>query len=153
MHAKNHTSEKDSPVDERAEHFNRCEFARLLGMQILDLWPGGAKVSMDIADKRNPLGKMHGGAIFSLADHAFALAANSGGDPQVALSAQITYISPSTGRLVAVAERVSENETGSLVCVKVWDGERLVASLEGIGIKMVEGRKREGRYNFFKSSP
>ena len=128
-------------VDERIELFNRCEFARLLGIQILDVWPGGAKVAMDITGKRNPLGKMHGGAVFSLADHAFALAANSSEIPQVALSAQITYVSPSTGRLVAVAERVADNETGSLVRVTVRDGDRLVATFEGIGIRMEQNRK------------
>jgi acyl-CoA thioesterase len=141
MHTNNQTSDMNPSVDERIELFNRCEFARLLGIQILDVWPGGAKVAMDITGKRNPLGKMHGGAVFSLADHAFALAANSSEIPQVALSAQITYVSPSTGRLVAVAERVADNETGSLVRVTVRDGDRLVATFEGIGIRMEQNRK------------
>jgi acyl-CoA thioesterase len=141
MHTRDHARNNDSTADEMAELFTRCEFARLLGIQVLELWPGGAKVAMDITDKRNPLGNVHGGAVFSLADHAFGLAANSGGIQEVALSAQITYISPSTGRLVAVAERISENKDGSVVSVRVWDGERLVATFEGIGIRLAQGKK------------
>lgn len=141
MHTRDHARNNDSTADEMAELFTRCEFARLLGIQVLELWPGGAKVAMDITDKRNPLGNVHGGAVFSLADHAFGLAANSGGIQEVALSAQITYISPSTGRLVAVAERISENKHGSVVSVRVWDGERLVATFEGIGIRVAQGKK------------
>lgn len=141
MSSSNHFVRKKPPVNERIDLFGKCEFARLLGMEILRVWPGGAEVAMDIPGKKNPLGNMHGGAIFSLADHAFGIAANSDEIPEVALSAQINYISPSTGRIVAIAERVAESETGSLVRVTVRDGERIVATFEGIGIRM--GNSRE----------
>ncbi|MDD1705819.1 MAG: PaaI family thioesterase [Methanoregulaceae archaeon] len=125
-----------------AARFNRCECARLLGMEVTGTWPGGARVVMDPEGKRNPNGVLHGGAIFSLADHAFGLAANTGEIPQVAVSATITYLSPAKGRLEAVAYRIAETGTHSLFNVRVYEGKRLVAILEGIGIR--EEEKQDG---------
>lgn len=118
-----------------AARFNHCECARLLGMEVTGTWPGGARVIMESAGKRNPNGVLHGGAIFSLADHAFGLAANNGKTRQVAVSATITYLSPARGTLEAVAEQVAETGDHSLFVVRVYEGERLVATFEGVGIK------------------
>ena len=118
-----------------AARFDRCECARLLGMEVVDTWPGGARVIMAPDGKRNPNGVLHGGAIFSLADQAFGLAANMGERPQVAVSATITYLAPARGTLEAVAEKVAETGDHSLFSVRVYEGERLVATFEGVGIK------------------
>ena len=117
------------------DQFNRCECARLLGMEVTATWPGGARVVMRAEGKRNPNGVIHGGAIFTLADHAFGLAANNGDNHQVAVSATITYLSPAKGNLEAVAEQVAESAEHSLFLVRVYEGKRLVATLEGVGIK------------------
>jgi acyl-CoA thioesterase len=117
------------------DRFNRCECARLLGMEVTAAWPGGARVIMKAEGKQNPNGVIHGGAIFSLADHAFGLAANNGQNRQVAVSATITYLSPAKGNLEAVAEQVAESAQHSLFLVRVYEGKRLVATLDGIGIK------------------
>jgi acyl-CoA thioesterase len=116
--------------------FDRCEYARLLGMEVTDTWPGGARVRMEVTGKRNSSGVIHGGAIFSLADHAFGLAANNGETRQVAVSASISYLSPARGTLEAVAEQVDKTADRSLFVVRVYDGERLVATFEGIGVKV-----------------
>lgn len=115
--------------------FDHCECARLLGMVVRETWPGGARIAMTAEGKRNPNGVVHGGAIFSLADQAFGLAANTGPVRQVAVSATITYLSPARGDLEAVAEQVSETEQHSLFLVRVYDGKRLVATFDGVGIK------------------
>ena len=73
--------------DGNVGRFNRCEYARLLGMEVTGTWTGGARVRMEPSGKRNSNGVIHGGAIFSLADHAFGLAANNGETRQVAVSA------------------------------------------------------------------
>ena len=117
------------------DRFNRCECARLLGMEVTATWPGGARVIMKAQGKQNPNGVIHGGAIFSLADHAFGLAANNGENRQVAVSATITYLSPAKGNLEAVAKQVAESAEHSLFLVRVYEGKRLVATLEGVGIK------------------
>jgi acyl-CoA thioesterase len=115
--------------------FNRCECARLLGMEVTDTWPGGARVRMEATGKRNSNGVIHGGAIFTLADHAFGLAANNGETRQVAVSASINYLSPARGPVEAVAEQVGETADRSLFVVRVYEGERLVATFEGVGVK------------------
>jgi acyl-CoA thioesterase len=118
------------------ETFNSCEFAQLLGMRVLDVWDHGVRVTMTSEGKAGPNEVAHGGAVFTLADHAFGIAANMYGERQVALSASIQYISPASGHLEAVAERVSVNDLCSLYEVRVSSGDRLVAVFNGTGIKV-----------------
>jgi acyl-CoA thioesterase len=115
--------------------FNHSPFARLLGMEITEARPGWARVVMDPRDKGNPNQKLHGGAIFAIADQAFGIAANMEDPPEVAVSASIMYLTPAAGRLEAVAERVGEDDRHSLYHVRVYEGKRLVATFEGVGIK------------------
>jgi acyl-CoA thioesterase len=118
------------------EAFNSCEFAKLLGMNIEEVWDHGVRVTMVTDGKTGPNGVAHGGAVFSLADHAFGIAANMDGDRMVALSVNIQYVSPASGNLEAIAERVSSNDLYSLYRVTVSAGDRLVAVFEGTGIKV-----------------
>jgi len=115
--------------------FNQSEYARLLGLEILDARPGYARVRMDVAGKRNQHGNAHGGAVFSLADQAFGIAANLSDVEEVALSAQICYLSPAEGALIAVAECQGETGQFSWYMVKVYRENVLVATFEGQGIK------------------
>ena len=118
-------------VQEQVDAFNHCAFARMLGMEITDVWPRGARVIMSPEGKENPHGVIHGGAIFSLADQAFAIAANQEA-VQVATSVYITFMVPATGALEAVAEFCGETEQTALYRVSVKSGEKLVASFEGV---------------------
>jgi acyl-CoA thioesterase len=125
--------EKDlSPaIGERVEAFNGSPFARLMGLEITEVWHRGARVTMSPSGKENPHGVIHGGAIFSLADQAFAIAANQE-EIQVATSVYITFMTPATGPLEAVAEFLGETERTALYRVTVREGNRLVASFEGV---------------------
>jgi acyl-CoA thioesterase len=120
----------------RIDSFNRSEMARLLGIVCTGGRPGFARMEMETDGKRGPGGVAHGGAIFALADHAFGLAANLEDHRQVALSAYIAYLAPATGHLVAIAERIAENETNSMYQVSVSEGGRIVALFEGVGIRV-----------------
>ncbi|NLH25616.1 MAG: PaaI family thioesterase [Methanomicrobiales archaeon] len=133
--------------------FDHCECARLLGMVVRETWPGGARIAMTAEGKRNPNGVVHGGAIFSLADQAFGLAANTGPVRQVAVSATITYLSPARGDLEAVAEQVSETEQHSLFLVRVYDGKRLVATFDGVGIKEKRAKGARSRPSLGEDIP
>ena len=114
-----------------------CEFARLLGMAVTEIEGGRVRVAMPAEGTRNVHGTTHGGAIFSLADHAFGIAANMEGIDQIAISARIRYFTvPAADTLEAVARRVSETERTSVYAVDVFSGDRLVASFEGIGFKI-----------------
>lgn len=125
-------------LQERIDAINTCEFALLNGMEILEMDSSVpmARVAMSRDGKLNGFGTVHGGAIFSLADQAFGVAANLEGISQVAVSAYIKYIAPATGRLEAEAKKVGENDNISMYQVHVYEGTRLVALFQGTGYKL-----------------
>jgi acyl-CoA thioesterase len=85
------------------------------GMRVESSAPGQATVSMEVGPEHlNGLGSGHGGAIFSLADVACAIAANTRGRA-VAASANISFLKPAKpGLLRAVATEVSlSNKLGT----------------------------------------
>jgi acyl-CoA thioesterase len=129
-------------LPQRLEAMNAAKFARHCHMETVSITPGHAEVRMPVNEKLNALGTVHGGAIFSLADQAFALAANSYGDPQVALTASISYLRPARGDLVAKARLVSENKSTSVYEVLVYDGSEVVAIFQGVGYKLRRSEKK-----------
>jgi len=136
MPADHQTDHGEFSESGRISEFNRSEFARLLGMEITEANDGYARVEMDCAGKNNPRGVAHGGAIFSLADQAFGIAANCGAAVRVAVSIHIQYISPATGSLVAVAHRVADNGGYSTFRVMVYEEKRIIAEFEGVAIQV-----------------
>ena len=69
-----------------------------LGMQVLDIGPGHATLSMTVReDMLNGHGTCHGGLIATLADSAFAFACNSYNELTVASGFSIDFLAP--GRL------------------------------------------------------
>jgi acyl-CoA thioesterase len=135
MPENNHTGNDGFSKDTIIADFNQSEFARLLGMEITEAGDGYARVIMDGKGKNNPRGVAHGGAVFSLADQAFGIAANCGGGaPRVAVSIHIQYLAPATGSLEAIARRVEDNGTYSTFSVMVYEGERVIASFDGVAI-------------------
>ena len=123
-------------IAEQIRNFNSSEFARLLGMEILEASDGHSRVTMDCAGKMNPGGVAHGGAVFALADQAFGIAANCCETHRVAVSVSIQYISPAKGRLVAVARRVADNGTCDTYRVMVHEGKRPIAEFTGVAFRV-----------------
>ena len=123
-------------IAEQIRLFNASEFARLLQMEILEAAEGYSHVTMDCAGKMNPGGVAHGGAIFSLADQAFGIAANCCGTHRVAVSVSINYIAPAKGKLVAIARRVADNGSCDTYRVMVHEGERPVAEFTGVAFRV-----------------
>ena len=83
---------------------------------------GFARVSMEIQPRHcNALGIPMGGAIFTLADFAFAVAANQGRDV-VTQASQITFLKAAQGkRLIAEARLVKDGKRVCFYEVKVND--------------------------------
>jgi acyl-CoA thioesterase len=80
---------------ERAAHglFERDRASLSLGMRLLAVRPGGARVAMTVrSDMVNGHRVCHGGIVFALADSAFAFACNSYNDSTVAAAAAIDFI-------------------------------------------------------------
>ncbi len=67
----------------------------LFGMKIQEVGPGSAVVRMSVEKGHvNSANVCHGGAIFSLADVAFALACNSHGSLALAIDMSISFLRP-----------------------------------------------------------
>src|SRR3972149_10068582 len=97
-------------------------FRDLLGVQVLEVKDGYAKMSMKVTkDHTNFHGVTHGGAIFALADCAFAEAVNFGEKMAVAVQVSINFLRPSGegDTLIAEAVRVSEGKTFGLYNITI----------------------------------
>jgi acyl-CoA thioesterase len=96
-------------TDKIINFFARDRYAALAGIKILRVEPGYAMVEMEIEDKHlNAADIIQGGAIFTMADFAFAVASNAGGQVTLSVNANITYFKSATGRkLIAEAQEVS----------------------------------------------
>lgn len=69
--------------------------SKAMGMQVLDVTPGQATVSMTVRpDMLNGHDTCHGGIIATLADSAFAFACNSHGELTVASGFSIDLVAP-----------------------------------------------------------
>ncbi len=113
-------------------------FAEALGIKLLEAKDGYAKVTMKVEKQHtNALGFTHGGAIFSLADYAFAHACNFGDQVAVALQVSINYLRPSVegDLLTAEATRVSDGKTTGLYRVTVRKEDKPVADFTGLAFK------------------
>ncbi len=88
------------------------EFRQFMGLEVLDIQPGYAKVAMVFRPElRNIFGMLHGGAVFSLLDEAFQLACNAHGEVAVALNVNIHYIAPAEAGARLLAEVRESNAT------------------------------------------
>src|ERR1700761_2949897 len=69
--------------------------SRMLGIQLLEVRPGYARLTMRIrSDMVNGHRICHGGLIFTLADSAFAVSCNSHNENTVAAAASIDFLAP-----------------------------------------------------------
>jgi len=80
-------------MDVIEKYFKNDNYANNLGVELVDVREGYAKVSMVVGDQHlNGVKILHGGVIFSLADVAFSIASNSYGTIAVAINANISFI-------------------------------------------------------------
>ena len=118
-------------IEENKEKLNRDDrFCRYNEMRIDVIRPGYAEAVMEITEnKLNGLGIAQGGAIFTLADLAFAGASNAAGFRTVAFTSNISFIRPGTGRrLRAVATEVSRGRRTGVYSVQVFNDDGKVVA-------------------------
>ena len=121
-------------MDKIRQFFKRDRFAKHNDITLLEISPGYAKAELIISDKHlNGVDITHGGAIFTLADLAFAVASNSHGTVAVGVSATISYLKATNrGTLTAEAREVALNSKLATYQVEVRDaGKDLVAIFQG----------------------
>jgi acyl-CoA thioesterase len=108
---------------------------RALGMEIVDVAPGSARLAMTVSEHMvNGHGTCHGGFIFALADSAFAFACNSHGQRAVAQHCTVTYVAPGRlgMRLVADARERHRTDRSGIYDVTVTDdGGDVIAEFRG----------------------
>lgn len=110
-------------IEEVRAFFADDRFATDAGAFIEWVKPGEALCSMVIGPQhKNAAGILQGGASFTLADFAFAAAANAAHPVTVSLNNQITFLKPPRGeKLFAHARRISEGRTTCYYEVSITD--------------------------------
>ncbi|NDV78879.1 PaaI family thioesterase [Dysgonomonas sp. 511] len=118
--------------------FENDQFAKSAGVELLEAGVGYAKARMKITPLHlNAGGVCQGGAIFTLADFAFAVATNSHGKLTLSVSSNINFFkSEKEGFLYAEAKEAFNHKKLSNCEVQVTneDGE-LVATFNGNGYR------------------
>ncbi len=122
---------------ERLKIIDKDQFAKLVGLELIKAEIGYAEVKMKIEDKHlNGIGIVQGGALFTLADYAFAAASNAGGKITVGINANITYSKPAKGKyLLAKASETSASRSLCNYTVDIYDtdNDTLVAKFTATG--------------------
>lgn len=94
-------------MDDARERIANDPYCATLGIDLETLENGRAITSLELDESLcNFHGTPHGGAVYSLADAAFAAASNSHGRTALALETNISYLAPADvdGTITAVAE-------------------------------------------------
>lgn len=125
-------------MEEILNFFKRDRFAEMAGIELLEVSAGKARAKMEIKNEHlNGVNTVHGGAIFTLADLAFAMAVNSHGTVAVAVNVNISYFKAvSSGTLYAEATEISLNPKLGSYTVKVTnENGDLIALFQGMAYR------------------
>ena len=97
--------------DALLKFFKKDKFAAFVGIKLVEIKTGYAKVELEISeDHLNAVNIIQGGVIFTLADFAFAVASNSQGQVAVSINASISYFQSTKGKmLIAEAKEAFTN--------------------------------------------
>lgn len=116
------------------DYFSGDRFAEYLGIELLEVAPGRARARLVIDERHlNGVGIVHGGAIFALADLAFAVASNSHGQIALGINVSIAYHKGvSSGILYADAEEIAFNPKLATYQIRISnEKDETLASFQG----------------------
>jgi acyl-CoA thioesterase len=122
-------------MEDLKKFFKKDKFAAHTGIELLEVSPGYAKARMEIEEKHlNALKAVQGGALFTLADLAFAAASNAYGIAAVGINSNISFVKAATkGTLTAEAKENSINPKIATYTVNITDDAGdLVAIFQGM---------------------
>jgi acyl-CoA thioesterase len=119
--------------------FERDRFAHFVGIELIQVKSGYAVTRLKLSEKHlNGLNVVQGGAIFTLADFAFAAATNSNGLATVGINTNITYFKAPRGKTITA--QATETSSGKKICgcdVEVLDEDgTLLAKFSGTGYRI-----------------
>ena len=115
------------------------DLSRFLGLELVELAPGRAKVRMQCSPKMaNILGLVHGTALFALIDEAFQAAVNAHGTVAVALNMNLTFHqAPQMGEeLTAETRELHAGRRTATYLIEVTDSKgSLVATCKALAYR------------------
>ena len=126
-------------IEEAREYFFNDRFATENGMAIDELDAEHSVCSMTLSARhRNAYGGVMGGAIFTLADFAFAALTNDRERVAVAQQVSVNFLAAAKGdRLIATARYKKDGRASCVVNVDVVDDTgREIAQFVGTGFKL-----------------
>lgn len=129
-------------LQEAREYFAGDRFATENGMTLDELSADRAVCSLELtARHRNAYGGVMGGAVFTLADFAFAALTNDREHVTVAQQTSVNFLSAAKGaKLTATARYRKNGRSSCVVAVDVADDAgRDVAQLTAVGFKLQNG--------------
>ncbi|MCR5188554.1 MAG: PaaI family thioesterase [Treponema sp.] len=127
-------------LEKAKEFFNDDKFAtQAAGIELVEVSDKYAKCYMKIQDKHlNAANMVMGGAIFTLADFAYAVASNFNQTPTVTRTSEITYLGQprgdsliaetkliKDGRTTCTYEIIVKDEYNSMVALVISNGMKL----------------------------
>ena len=133
-------SNNENPLARIKARCKKEPYPKLLGIEVLEIKPGYARVSMQFnPDMQNIFGMLHGGAVFSLLDEAFQLACNARGEIAVAQQVNTYFVAAaSPGKLlIAEAKEINATRKTALYDVRVFEeeGSRLLATAQALAYR------------------
>lgn len=119
----------ESRIKKLEEILRNDRFAETNQIKLVSIGKGEAIAEMEVAENHlNGVNIIQGGALFTLADFAFAAASNSHGRIAVASNASISFFKGiSAGKLTAKATEVSSGKTLATYSVEITsdDGSKI----------------------------
>ena len=116
--------DENCPIEEVRKLFGNDRFAtEACGCRVLEASRGHAVCAFDIAPIHlNAMGNVMGGAIFTLADFALAIACNMGEEPTVAVNNTIEYLNSTKGStLIATCDADKSGRSLGFYTIEVKD--------------------------------
>ncbi len=115
--------------------FGNDRYAKQSEIQIVEIAEGYAKCTMPVTENHlNGNNSIMGGALFTLGDFCFSIAANSYGTQAVSLNANISYIRPCSlgDEITAEATEISRTRKIGIYKVSMHNKEgKLIAEMNG----------------------
>lgn len=125
-------------LEEARKYFIDDRYAMVTtGIKIDEVGENMSQCSIDVEDRHMAVGDhVMGGAIYTLADFAFAVASNSGDQITFTTSSSITYLSqPKDKKLIAVCKCIKDGRKTCYYETKITDGMgNLVACVTANGM-------------------
>jgi len=129
-------------LEETKEFFSKDKYAiAQTGLEIVDKKDNYSKIKMEIQDfHKNAVGYVMGGAYYTLADFAFAVATNDFEHTTVTTTSQISYFKPMTGKtLFAEARLLKDGRVNCFYQIDLRDEENnLIAQVNTCGTHILK---------------